>query len=1061
MRNQTLSKEQDSQLYVVEASAGSGKTYCLAKRYIKLLFSLPLSRIPSPASNILAITFMNKAAVEMKERILELLKRLALDRFEDKLQEEDLFSYLDMDKKSARLKAYAAMQEIIQNYNYFQVQTIDSFINAILVGCAFKINLSANFAIKEDYQEYLVYGLDTFIDRALEDKNIYKLCLDFMYHYLMVENKTGWFAKQDILEIVRKLFIDHNRYGGVFRKYPVRPGDMMLKKRAIVKIIQELKKALPQEGVHKKFMSALDAFFLEKPEDFDINSLRSSYWGKEELPLNKEALVEDVVFKKWQSLNRKLEELARIEAYSFFNPYIDIFERVFQNFKTLAKKEDILFLEELNREARTLFDSQNISVPEIYYRLASRLRHYLIDEFQDTSILQWKNIYLMVEDALSTGGSLFYVGDKKQAIYRFRGGEVSLFEDIRRQFPQFKLEHQLLNRNYRSQKEIVDFNNIIFSQGNLLRFISEINFNSKDKNNSGSGESAIFEADDIKVCLELFRDAQQVSLGKHKNGYVRVERLETSDTQENDTLVRERILGLINELLPRGFGLKDIAILVRANADVEAITSWLIEENIPVESEKTLNIKENSYIKELISFLKFLHSPIDELSFASFILGEIFTRAAGISGDKIEEFIFLRNVERDKTARVYLYRDFQEKFPLAWENFIAAFFKHVGFLPLYEMLVDIFAKFKVLENFKDEQGFLMAFLELVKKKEDEYSGLGSFLDFFERARREELYVKMPRTDAVKIMTIHKAKGLEFPVVIIPYLEMNVRPGYRPEGFGSSYLLELDQRDNYVRLFSLKTMYRRFSKEIDRKYRQEYRKSFIDELNNIYVAFTRAKDELYIFQAGMNNKINLAGFLIPENITELGSRLIPEQMSRKDDDLINLEPPCYGDWIDTLKDEFVKEREIENRNRLLAGEVMHYALSFIGNLSRADKQEVLKNALAKTKARFPNHDGFTELEDIIKKLINARQLRHLFFADTGRVYTEKEIVDCLGHTRRIDRLVVLENEVLVIDFKTALEETAAQQEQIGMYLGLVKRIYPRLKVRGFLVYVDTFVSKEVN
>src|SRR3989338_10563736 len=205
--------ETPQQILIVEASAGSGKTSALAWRYLKLLLNAIARKEKDALSSILAITFMNKAAVEMKERILELLKRLALDKFSDELNKQELIAYIGLDEKACRAAAFKAMQEIIRRYDYFQVQTIDSFINSLLLGCAFRLGLSANFNIRQDYNDYIASSLDMLLDLAPREPRVKKLFIDFLWHYLRIENNSGWLAKNNILFVAKSLFSEFNRYG--------------------------------------------------------------------------------------------------------------------------------------------------------------------------------------------------------------------------------------------------------------------------------------------------------------------------------------------------------------------------------------------------------------------------------------------------------------------------------------------------------------------------------------------------------------------------------------------------------------------------------------------------------------------------------------------------------------------------------------------------------------------------------------------------------------------------------------------------------------------------------
>ncbi|MEK7849679.1 MAG: UvrD-helicase domain-containing protein, partial [Candidatus Omnitrophota bacterium] len=783
------------QVCIVEASAGSGKTYALAKRFVQLLINPALEPNEIPLRNILAITFSNKATMEMKARILDFLKKIALDKFSDQKEKEELIASLEVDFAAAQKKALAIMEYIILNYNFFQVQTIDSFVNAILSGCAFKLGLSANFRIKTDAKEHLAYSLDKLIDAAATDEKVRDAFHDFITQYLYLENKTGWFPKDDILKVSGDLFHKLNRFGGSFLPSHADAEKLILEKKKLLSKMRELRNNWPK-GAHKAFEKNFTEFLEENKNNFDFGSV-SDYFKRAEFPVVKGGECEAATRRLWSGIVKELSILAGLESRVVLNPYIDIFSKVLDYFKALSKNADCLFLDELNREAGVLFDGKEVTVPELYYRLATRLRHFLIDEFQDTSSLQWQNLVGMIEEALATGGSLFYVGDKKQAIYRFRGGEAGLFDSVKERFKDHNLILESLNQNHRSSGEIVSFANEVFSQGNLKKLLLD------------------FSVSEEEAVLNVFEGCQQSFIKGREGGYVKAESVDTED-------VKKKLLSLVCELLKR-FNPADIAVLARENDDVELLTEWLVEKDLAVESEKTLNIRNNAAIKEIVSFLKFLDSPIDDLSFASFIMGDIFLNASGLKKDDVDDFIFgLREKSRQEKS-VYLYREFRRKYPKVWDEFFEEFFRSVGFIPLYELTVSIFRRFDCFNSFPGQQGFLMRLLELIKEKEEEKNGLALFLEFFQEATGEELYVRASKTDAVKVLTIHKAKGLGFPVVILPFLDMKPKVGSIISRF----------QDGQLTLTRIHKKYRNFCQAVEAIYREEYLKSFIDELNVLY------------------------------------------------------------------------------------------------------------------------------------------------------------------------------------------------------------------------------------
>lgn len=1037
MDNNTSDKVQFPQVYIVEASAGSGKTYALAKRYIQLLINPYLKPEEIPLKNILAITFSNKAAIEMKERILEFLKKIALDKFSNEKEKEDILSSLKTDRAFAQKKAYMIMDYIIRNYNFFQVQTIDSFINAILSGCAFRISLSANFKIKTDYRDYLSYSLDKLVDKAAYNKGVLEIFNKFLTQYLIIENKTGWFPKKDIMRQMNLLFSINNQYKGEFTRANIEAEELRTLKIQTFKLMNDLYNNLP-EGTNGKFQNSFSSFINANKALFDIRDL-SSYFSNEGFPIKKNYQIPQNIDKLWGNIRKSLIRLAEGEAMSLFNYYIDIFNMISPDFRELSSREDVLFLEELNKQTRVLLDENSMTVPELYYRLATQFKHFLIDEFQDTSGLQWKNLELMAEEALSTGGSLFYVGDKKQAIYRFRGGDVSLIDSVKNKFRNFNVITGVLDKNYRSSKNIVEFNNKIFSEDNLGKFFSKI---AEDNEN--------LNPENINEIINIFKESKQEYKIRKEEGYIKIEFIDVENRYERDKIINDKLVELIYELKKR-FEFRDIALLTRKNSEIELVTSWLLEKNIPIESEKTLNIRENSYIKEIISLLKFLNSPIDNLSFASFILGNIFLKVSNLKREKIQDFIFeARN--KILSGETYLYREFQREFPGIWKTLMEEFFKNVGFVPLYELTISIYSRFNCLINFHEYQGFFMRFLEFIKEQEDERQDIPSFLEYFDNAPVEELYINVSKTNSVKALTIHKAKGLEFPVVILPFAEMDVKVDKEiiyPE-------------DDMLRIMHINKKSREISPALKQIYNEAYKKSFMDELNNMYVAFTRPKDELYIFIPKKNERrsFNIVNILIPSENPESGCRVKPKLHSEREF-LFDIPASEFRDWIKSLKDEFTNESFVQDKEKVLKGNIMHSILSFIGDLNEQDVNFAVKQAVEKTKFKYQFVDDFQEFEDVIKRLITDKKFHSIFYIDNGTVYSEKEIVDSIGNTKRLDRLIVLQSEVWIIDYKSSKDDGNNYDGQMKEYINIIKGMYPAKKIKGILIYLDNLSMEEVH
>jgi len=448
--------------------------------------------------------------------------------------------------------------------------------------------------------------------------------------------------------------------------------------------------------------------------------------------------------------------------------------------------------------------------------------------------------------------------------------------------------------------------------------------------------------------------------------------------------------------------------------------------------------------------LKFLNSPIDELSFASFILGDIFSRASGISVEEIRDFIFVR--QNNPHCALYLYREFRDKYSKIWDDYFEGFYKSVGFVPLYELTISILSKFNCLAEFGQYQGFFMRLLELIKEQEDEASGISAFLEFFDAAQPEDLYLSSSEADAVKILTIHKSKGLEFPVVIIPYLEINIKAD-------PSLVVE---DDSDLRLVYLKKKYANYSPLLEQLAGREHLLNFLDELNSIYVSLTRAAEELYIFvPAKADRGVNPGALLLPENDLEQGQRRIPDELTVKiKSRTLELPVSEYKDWLHILKDEFVQAGALKSQDKFIKGDVLHFILANIGNLSKQKKEAAISAAVSRARASFIFFQDWPEVERVILKLMAEPALEQYFDCPGAQVYTEKEMVNVFGDTLRIDRLIVTSAAAIVVDYKSSREKSEEHRSQVLKYSAMLQEIYPEKKVGGFLLYLDDLVLEEV-
>ncbi|MDR1194905.1 MAG: UvrD-helicase domain-containing protein [Endomicrobium sp.] len=1012
-----MTNKKISQITSVQASAGSGKTYSLAKRYIRLLFDYD-SKGATPLKNIIAVTFANKAAVEMKYRVIEYLKKAALS-----VGTDGIFDETGLSADGIRLKSLEVLNEIFNNYDNFNISTIDSFINSILKACAINIDISPNFQIEKDYSENLKFALDSFLQIAAASKSAEKILLQYISQYLMSE-KTGWFPKNDIYNEVEKVF---KKAGNSGKSIAVNAlaFDAEISKRAseIIKKAELFYERFSKLGVYSLCLKAVEKTLAEGESVFYLpDKIPKSFAAP--LKYKKNAIVDDKADKLWNEIGKSISELCLFYADNYYGVYSDIYSKIDNEFEIKAKKDELVFLHDINKKAMTLFEGDSPVMPEVYYRLSEKYRHFLIDEFQDTSPVQWAGIKRFLDESIANGGTFFYVGDAKQAIYDFRGGSWEIFYNALSEFAENENDIAVLNQNYRSHKEIVEFNNEIFSKENIERYLSDLN---EDK-------EFIEEYRDL---ISVYSQSKQNYRPEKMKGYVEIEIIdENADRREETKLI---FIGMARQLSQR-FDQNDITVLCRSNAEVLTAGEWLLENGFNVESGQTLNIRNNNIIKQLISLITFIDSPMDSLSFVSFITGEIFCKAASADASALREFVFDFHDKRNADA---FYKKFGERYESLWLEYFEKFFVLAGFAPVYELTLSILEKFQVVENFKESKIFIMRFLELIKTFEQEDGGLENFLNYFKNLEDgdENLYIKTSSGNGIKIMTVHKAKGLQFPVVIVPFLKLAHTSIDRP-------LFE-DKGEKINLTYVTKNM-SEFSERLKSVYNREKAKTLMSEMNVLYVSMTRAECEFYaIVPQKAGNSNNTLALLIGSQSIKRGEKEKYDLKRRQTATVADGQNAGYKE----IKNYFQSEPsypDINNARR--RGTMLHFALSKIKTLKNKEINTEIEKALKFTKRKFL----YDESEWIREKLFNlfeSKEIRPFFDAGEDEIFNELEIVSSFGQTYRIDKAVIKENDVIVIDFKSSKAENEKNKEQVLKYINCLKEIYKGRNFYGYIVDVE--------
>jgi ATP-dependent exoDNAse (exonuclease V) beta subunit len=1004
------------QVTVLKASAGSGKTYSLTERFVQFLLS---SQIPqNHLRNILAITFSNNAATEMKERILSWLKDLY---FRDHKKIEEISEIVSLKQEHLAEKAGATIDHILRKYTEFQVKTIDSFMTSIYKASAINLGYSPDFDIVMAPEKIMAYAFNRFL-RGVREKTPESEFLEKLLE-IIVESRGGesaylWDPSEDFLKETVELY---RQLSGIVKEVKIVDAEKEIEsiKNEIRETAESLNGFIGKSGLIERNGSSFYKI-LEVVRSNAFPDLVDK--GLVNVPVLKPKKEEERTWferisKEWDLLGNQIREYIKLYATTYHSPYLRTYEAFKDILEEVKKREGTIFIDDINKKLSDYLDHE--IVPDVYFRIGETIYHYLIDEFQDTSPIQWANLFPLIENSLSQGGSLFAVGDTKQAIYGFRNADYGIMKGLESNNPFSSALHRVkeLKINFRSLEGVVDFSKAFFKKVTAH----------DDKYREPASRSGLIDYE------------QKVKEGHRGSGYVEIIRCE----KEDDALPeKKKIQDLIKDLRGRGYACSDIAILAYRNEDVVNITTWLNEIDIPFISYSSLDIRTRKLTAEIVALLTFLDSPPDNLSFAGFVLGEIFRKALGRDGTFIElkalHGFFFRN-----RKKVPLYKAFKEEFPELWEVYFETLFKSIGYLPLYDLVNEIYHIYRIFDHFREEEATLIKILEVIKNFEGEgRNNPGDFLRYAsdEEAGEADWTIVVPAgINAVKVMTIHKAKGLGFPVAIVLMYEEISR--------GFKYIL--DEEADGVYLLKINQQIMKASPPLHERYEEERLKDLVNKLNTLYVGFTRAEDELYVVGVqGRRNQFPID--LLKEMDSQTGWKNVPRTRSPETarERMELYYPP------DPIKFPFAAVEELNLEERL-RGEFIHRVLYFVDGLDESTESEldrIIKRVNDELKTDY--------LPEAVKRnlleFLNHEEISPYFQTIPGRVIKkEQDFSDPRGNLFRMDRVIFEEDQIFVIDYKTGTDKEGekAYVSQLKNYIRILKEIYPDRNVEGVIAYVD--------
>ncbi len=1045
-------------LKILQASAGSGKTFSLTAHYLTLLFSGD-----NKYREILAVTFTNKATEEMKSRILEVLVGLAtgnpLQKIED-YRKLVLASYPELKAESLKLKAEVIYRKILHDYSRFSVSTIDGFVQKVIRGFAFELGLNADYNLEMNYDKVkndLVNKLDEALDH---NKQLLQWIIDLAIE--RIGDNKSWNYKIELYNLIGEIFSERfqvfetavealglENIDELFKKYiQVTKTEIKSFEEEIIALAVDANNVLDALGVENdhlkgKSKNGLKKIILVARGDFSKLDAIFKYIDEPEEWFQKNVDIPEV----YDTLNPILKKikahyLKHLPNYSLaiaFNKNL-YYLRLMQEIATLLKQyraeNDNLLISDAQKLIAGITEDAGDNPSFIWEKVGNRYRNFLFDEFQDTSTSQWGSFKSLLTNAMATPNpnviDHLIVGDTKQSIYRWRNGDWNiLHKHAKIDVGAENVLEESLAENYRSAENIITFNNFLY-QAIPATLQNELNETLLNKPES---ISAWWQAQNYQqIITDIYgASTQNFAANTLKGGTIKIKKFGKDDapdeTRFTETVFRDLALAdVINEINrlknEQHYALKDIAILVRSNSEAMLTVKQLMEQNLPVLSGDALLISNNSAIQLIINTLK--------------VLVGIDAQTALYKANCIALHHSLQGKESNANQYINLngvsLSTLKEVLPLTlcenWQSWLQ--------LPLPELIEILFESYG-LKDLNEHLAYLLAFRDLTANASRlGEKGIIAFLTWWDEDGIKKSLPSPEGADAIQIITIHKSKGLAFRAVFVPFCNWEIKGKANATFWVSSE----DTAYKELRGIPLKYTEDLADSSIAKAYYEELLYNNMDALNMLYVATTRSKDYLYIAtMAKKDPKLSTMGDAInhtfehdfdENNRYEIVEDLVIENKTA-DANFINL--TTYPTTT-RLSELYVASEEkhlkhlvnIEKSGR--KGSLLH---DILANASTAKEVDVYVNGLVLE--GIIRDEEQIDLKLAVLDVLNHPELKAIFNKATESI-TEKNIIDVNGKLHRPDRVLITEDEVVILDYKFTLEESDKHIEQIDNYKSLL-------------------------
>jgi ATP-dependent exoDNAse (exonuclease V) beta subunit len=1056
-----------SKLKIYRASAGSGKTYTLTREFVLLLFQQPFDY-----KHLLAVTFTNKATAEMKGRIIKTLYALWKKPNPDYL---DLLITQEGDEIKVREKAKLILHLLLHDYSRFSVSTIDSFFQKIIRGFLQELGLHSGFKTELDNQKVLRLAVDRLVMQlGQKDRKELRDWLVTYSHEKMEDGET-WNVADELLKLGRE--VNSEKFQAFHSSFLQKLSDKELLdsyKKELREIINGFESVVVETGKQGiEILTASSATWddftgksrtpfkiLEKMiklEGYeDVDKLRP-YVDNAELWPNTKASAEgkaNVLRAYHNGLNSLLQQFillvdSKIVIYNTA-------QLILQNFNALAiindianemdricMDESIFLLSNSNRLLFKIIDDND--TPFIYEKSANQYKHYMIDEFQDTSSLQWLNFKPLIENSLASNCNSMIVGDVKQSIYRWRNSDWKLLADkVQEDFSVMGTIEETLDTNWRSVENIISFNNQFFPKAvDLLQNIFNDNLLKSLNNNKIDWDVRI-----KKAYFDVFQNVSPNNIGA--GGFVQIKFVEGDNKNAYREEAVKQSIALIEPILQQGYKYKDICFLVRKTEEAQLITNALLSSAYsptpyPVVSNEALMLSSSLSVAMIVNQLRYILDPQNNIHKAYIQIYEQLLTESGYP----DTFTLLYHANEQSLL--------EKLSPL----------KGLPLLDLVEKLVQQLPPVRLIQ----EGVFLQAFIDATTSfVQNETADLARFLEWWENEGQNKSVSVPEDQDAIRVMTIHKSKGLEFEHVIMPFITWDL------EDKRHSPVLWCEDPFNKLEYIPVRASSKLLNSYFSEYYIEEVLHQYVDNLNLLYVAFTRACKALYGFASfdSKGEKLATVADLLYQIMPVLGAAICDDV--KWEDDCFSMgkpqvavkhkEPkemktvaedgfatsllPALSSWsyaervrIFTESENFLDEGTHE---QLSKGKIMHHLfelITIVDDIPDALNRLVIEGLIDASTA--------DKLKPEMTALLNQENVAK-WFQSHLKVMNENPILN-KGIHYRPDRVVIDGERVIVIDYKFGELHSDKYILQVQNYMKLARQMGYKF-VEGYVWYLST-------